>query len=162
MTLRLAPSLRGLLALSLSLVAFACGATMANDPPIIDSVEAPLVVAEQNDIYAIPVTLVFHDNDGEAVTHLHYRLLPNIDGIVDVPAPNPTRQSAEVTVVIRAAELDGDIAPTRSRTGRDDRGEGEDEREKGKPRSRTRTLQLSIVDDRGAESLPVSSNVTLY
>src|ERR1044071_5055843 len=78
-------------------------ADSVNDAPIIDSVEAPLVVTERNGAYAIPVTVLFHDNDGEAVTHLRYQLAPGVEGTIDVPAPNPTRESTVVTIVIPAS-----------------------------------------------------------
>jgi hypothetical protein len=122
----------------LALSALACGAMACsdqpNDAPIIDSVEAPLVVSEQNGTYAIPVTVLFHDNDGEAITHLRYQLAPGVEGIVDVPAPNPTRQSTVVTIVIPAStHADG----------------------------RARMLNLSVIDGRGAESLPQGSPVRL-
>jgi hypothetical protein len=120
--------------LALPLAAIACSAETANDAPIIDSVEAPLVVTEQNGSYAIPVTVLFHDNDGEAVTHLRYQLAPGVEGTIDVPAPNPTRESTVVTIVIPAStHQDG----------------------------RARMLQLSVIDGRGAESLPQGSPVTL-
>ena len=153
----------GMVALStLPGLALACGDVTENDAPIIDSVEAPLVVKERGGAYAIPVTVLFHDNDGEAVTHVRYRLPPNIDGIIDVPAPNPTLESAEVTIVIRAADVDGDPQTTRSHNdGNVDRDDDDAKRDRDRPRSRVRSLQLSIVDYRGAESLPQSSTVTL-
>lgn len=153
--------------LALPVLALACGDVTVNDAPIIDSVEAPLVVKEHGGTYAIPVTVLFHDNDGEAVTHLRYRLPPNIDSIIDVPSPNPTLESAEVTLVIRAADLDGEPSTTRSQSDGADhrndskRDEPETKRGREKPRSRARALQLSIVDYRGAESLPQSSTITL-
>lgn len=152
-------------AVALPALALGCGDVTANDAPIIDSVDAPLVVKEQNGAYAIPVTVLFHDNDGEAVTHLRYRLPPDIDGMVDVPAPNPTKESAEVTIVIRASDLDGDVPTTRlhSADGHDDKRDKdakEDDTNK-RGRGRARSLQLTIVDGRGAESLPQSSTVTL-
>jgi hypothetical protein len=154
-------SRRGSALLVLPLLAAACGSTTANDAPIIDSIDAPLVVSERDGTYAIPVTVLFHDNDGEAITRLRYRLAPDIDGTVDVPAPNPTRESAEVTIVIRAADLDGDVPTTRSRdTDDDDKTDG-DKRERGRSRNRARALELRIIDYRGAESLPQSSTVTL-
>jgi len=144
----------------------ACGEQTANDAPIIDSVEAPLVVSAKNGEYAIPVTILFHDNDGEAITRLHYRLPPDIDGIVDVPEPNPTRESAVVTIVIPAAALEGNT-PLSTRVddhGSDGRGgsaEGGHERSRDDARHKPRALQLMIVDGRGAESLPTSSTVIL-
>jgi len=159
---------RALALLALAPLAIGCGEASANDAPIIDSVEAPLVVKEKDGAYAIPVTLLFHDNDSEAVTRLHYRLPPNIDRIIDVPAPNPTRESAEITLVIPAADLDGDLPSTRSsRTDGsgnhvDDAKEHDEAKQgRGKSRARARALELSVVDYRGAESLPASSTVTL-
>lgn len=118
---------------TLPIAAIACSA-QPNDAPIIDSVEAPLVVSEQNGTYAIPVTVLFHDNDGEAITQVRYQLAPGVEGTVEVPAPNPTRQSTVVMIVIPAStHADG----------------------------RARSLLLSVIDGRGAESLPQSSPVTL-
>jgi len=105
-----------------------------NDAPIIDSVEAPLVVSAQDGAYAVPVTVLFHDNDREAITHVHYQLAPGVEGTVEVPAPNPNRESTVVTIRIPASA----------------HGDG-----------RTRALQLSVIDGRGAESLPQTSPLTL-
>jgi hypothetical protein len=167
--LRAARASRLVLAFAFGAFATGCGDVTENSPPIIDTVEAPLVVSEHDGAYAIPVTVLFHDNDGEAVTHLRYRLPPNIDGMIDVPAPNPTRESAAVTIIVRADDLDGEVPTTRSqstsdddgRTGNDARSEGETKRGRDRSRSRPRVLQLSIIDYRGAESLPQSSSVTL-
>jgi hypothetical protein len=148
----------------------ACGDQSSNAAPIIDSVDAPPVVTEQNGTYAIPITMLFHDNDGEAITRVHYRLPPNIDGIVDVPAPNPNVESAQVTIVVKAADLDGtparDVAVKNE--GDDPRAaqaeaQAQDDRDhgRGKDRNRARALELRIVDGRGAESLPLSRTVTL-
>lgn len=147
------------------MTAVACGAQTANAPPIIDSVEVPLVVSEQNGSYTIPIALLFHDNDGEAITRLHYRLAPSIDGMVDVPAANPSRESAEVTIVIKAADLDGDRPDDVGVRGanQDDARKAKDDREHGRghDRNRARTLQISVVDGRGAESRPLTSTITL-
>ena len=154
--------------LALPVLALACGDVTVNDAPIIDSVEAPLVVTAKNGSYAIPVTVLFHDNDGEAITRLHYRIVPDIDGMVDVPAPNPTRESALVTIVIPASALDSNGTTLTTRVddrGADGRGgnagSGDRDGSREARRHQPRSLQLSIVDGRGAESLPTSSNVTL-
>jgi hypothetical protein len=150
----------------------ACGDESSNAAPIIDYVEAPPVVAEQNGTYTIPVTMLFHDNDGEAITRVHYTLPPNIDGVVDVPRPNPDAQSAEVTIVIKAADLDGTPAQNVAVQGQPQASDSQaaqaaakaqDDREhgRGQDRNRARALELRIVDGRGAESLPLSSTVTL-
>ena len=146
----------------------ACGDQSANAAPIIDSVDAPLVVSEQNGVYAIPITVLFHDNDGEAITRVHYRLPPNVDGIIDVPAPNPSVESAELTIVIKASDLDGTPANDVSVQGQNPANDphaaqAQDDRDHGRgaDRNRARALELRIVDDRGAESLPLSSTVTL-
>jgi hypothetical protein len=146
---------------ALSAAAIACGDQTANDAPIIDSVQAPVVVSQQNGAYAIPVTVLFHDNDGEAVTRLRYRLPPNIDATIDVPAPNPTRESAEVTIIIKAADLDEAPEVTVRGSDREHGGNDDDHDRKGKDRRRARSLQLSIVDARGAESVAQYSTVTL-
>ena len=150
------------LVLAASLAVVACGDQTANDAPIIDSVDAPLVVTERDGAYAIPVTVLFHDNDGEAITRLRYRLPPDIDGMVDVPAPNPTKESALVTIVIPASALEGNTAlSTRvDEHGNDERGKSAD-RDRQAGRRQPRSLQLTIVDGRGAESLPTTSTVTL-
>jgi hypothetical protein len=153
------------LAVAVPATALACGAQTSNDAPIIDSVEAPLVVKEQNGSYTIPISLLFHDNDGEAITRLRYRLPPNIDGMVDVPAANPSRESAEVIIVIKAADLDGNTSDDVSVRGanQDDARQAKDDREHGRghDRNRARALQLTVVDGRGAESRPMTSTVTL-
>ena len=155
----------------LAVVLVACGDQSSNAAPIIDSVDAPPVVAEQNGTYTIPVTMLFHDNDGEAITRVHYRLPPNIDGVVDVPVPNPDAQSAEVTIVIKASDLDGtpaeNVAVKQNQAddtqAAQDAAKAQDDRDngRGQDRNRARALELRIVDGRGAESLPLSSTVTL-
>jgi hypothetical protein len=153
--------------LALSAAAIACGDQTANGAPIIDSVDAPLVVNAQNGMYTIPVTVLFHDNDSEAVTRLHYRLPPNVDGIIDVVAPNPDRESADLVIQIPVSALDATNA-----TGPDSHdstdnapsadahiGRGNDDASSG--RGHAHALQLSIFDNRGAESVAQSSSVTL-
>ena len=134
----------------------ACGDQSSNAAPIIDSVDAPLVVNEQNGTYAIPITLLFHDNDGEAITRIHYRLPPNVDGMIDVPVPNPTLESAQLTIVIKASDLDGTPASDVSVKGQnqaDDThaAQAQDDRDHGRgtDRNRARALELRIVDGRG-------------
>lgn len=164
---RLTDLLRFGLVLAAPLAVVACGDQTANDAPIIDSVDAPVVVTAQKDgSYAIPVTVLFHDNDGEAITRLHYRLPPDIDGMIDVPEPNPTRESALVTIVISAAALAGNTplstrADDHASDGRDSSAEGGRDRSRDDARHQPRSLQLTIVDGRGAESLAASSTVTL-
>ena len=118
-------------------------------------------------MYSIPVTLLFHDNDGEAITRLHYRLPPNVDGMIDVVAPNPNLESAQVTIVFPVTALDTtpDTSPdARGRGASSDpahparpAGPGTDETGRG----HARALEISVVDGRGAESAPQSSSVTL-
>ncbi len=135
-----------------------CGEPVANEAPILDSVEAPFTVPLRAATYAIPVTLLFHDNDFEAVTRVRYRLPPNIDAIVDVPTPNPTRESARVTLLIRAADIgnenENELIPS-AQSDRDNAAGREETHDAPKGRrNRTRLLQISVVDARGAESLP--------
>jgi len=119
-----------------ALVAFGtgCGDNEANAAPIIDSVEAPLAVAEVNGAYAIPVTILFHDIDREAVTHVRYRVGASVDMTVELPAPNPTRESAHVTLYVPKAACGG--------AGR-------------------HAVELSLLDARGAESMPLPHHITL-
>lgn len=142
-----------------------CTQPMENDAPIIDSVEAPLQVREHDGKYTIPIALLFHDNDVEAVTRVRYRLPPNIDGMIDVPAANPTKESARLTIVINAADLDEDdgrSGPVPGLTSKGDARREGDAQRGAQPRGRgKRTLELSIIDGRGAESRPQSSVVTL-
>jgi len=163
---RLGRFLRFGVVLAAPLAVVACGEQTANDAPIIDSVDAPLVVTAKNGSYTIPVTVLFHDNDGEAVTRLRYRLPPDIDGMIDVPEPNPTRESALVTIVIPESALGGNTplstrADDRGSDGRGGSADDEHDRSRDDARHKPRALQLTIVDGRGAESLPASSTVTL-
>jgi len=160
--------LRLALLAAVSAAIVACGDQSSNAAPIIDSVDAPLVVSEQNGSYAIPITVLFHDNDGEAITRIHYRLPPNVDGMIDVPVPNPNVESAQLTIVIKASDLDGTPANDVSVKGQNQTddphiAQAQDDRDhgRGEDRNRTRALELRIVDGRGAESLPLSSTVTL-
>lgn len=125
----------GSLGVTLCLVAVGCSAS-ANDAPIIDYVESPLVVTAENGAYQIPITIGFHDLDEEVVTRVRYRVSPSIDRIVEIPRPIPTRQSAEVTLLI-PAHLCGPSA--------------------GADRSQ---LEITIIDGRGAESLVLPRPVT--
>jgi hypothetical protein len=152
-----------LVALALAALAIGCATEVdPNDAPIIDSVDAPLQVSAKNGVYSIPVSLLFHDNDGEAVTRLRYRLPPNIDGMIDVPAPNPTKESAQVTIVIPVAALDNTDTTLNARGEKRDGTDAKrpDDGQVASGRGR-RALQITIVDGRGAESLPQSSTVTL-
>jgi hypothetical protein len=160
---RLTHLLRLGLALAAPLALVACSGETANDAPIIDSVEAPVVAKATDGSYAITVGVLFHDNDGEAITRVHYRLLPDIEGVVDVPEANPTRQSALVTLVIPASALDGNTAlSTRADDrGNDGHGGAPSGGHRDDARHQPRTLQVMILDGRGAESLPTSSTVTL-
>jgi hypothetical protein len=115
------------------LAAVGC-ANLANDPPIIDYVDSPLVVTAEHGSYTIPVSLGFHDNDTEVVTRVHYRLPPSIDEIIEIKTPIPTSQSADVVIVIPAPMADGNGA---------------------------HQLEITIFDGRGAESLPLPRQVTL-
>ena len=132
-----APSLRtplaGSLGLSLSLFAVGCSESAPNDAPIIDFVDSPVVVSAENGAYSIPMTIGFHDNDAEVVTRVRYRIPPAIDLVVDISGPLPTRQSADVTLVIPAGT-----------SGNGDR----------------RQVEITIIDGRGAESLPLPRTVT--
>jgi len=133
--MRASPAL-ALAFLALASFTVACGVEAANDAPILDSVDSPLAVQAERGVYRIPVSIGFHDNDGEAVTHLRYRVAPAIDRVVDIPMPNPTRQTAEVTLEIPAAELGGAGGP--------------------------RELEITILDGRGAESRPLPRVVALH
>jgi hypothetical protein len=124
-------SLGGCLALTFALFAAACN-DPPNDAPIIDFVDAPLVVNAENGAYAIPMTIGFHDNNGEVVTHVRYRSLPSFDSVVEIRSPLPTRESAYVTLVIPAPAAE-----------------------------ERRELEITIIDGRGAESLPLPRVVTL-
>ncbi len=124
------------------------------------------MAAEKDGSYAIPVTVLFHDNDGEAITRLHYRLPPDIDGMIDVPEPNPTRESTVVTILIPAAALEGNTplttrADDHANDGRGASAEGGHDRSRNDARHQPRSLQLTIVDGRGAESVAFASTVTL-
>lgn len=106
----------------------------ANDAPILDSVNAPLVVDAKDGTYAIPVTILFHDNDNEVVTHVRYRVGTKVDAMLDIPTPNPTRQSAEVTLVLPASSYEA---------------------------ASEHRVEISILDSRGAESHSFPTIVTL-
>ncbi|MBS2016278.1 MAG: hypothetical protein JST00_25570 [Deltaproteobacteria bacterium] len=110
-----------------TLFAAGCSTELANDAPILDSVDAPMTAVPQGCTYAIPMTILFHDNDHEVVTHVRYRVGTTIDAMVDIPTPNPTRQSAEITLVLPAAAREA---------------------------AAQHGVQISILDSRGAESHP--------
>lgn len=128
---QLAPALA--LGLGLGLALLGCSNDASNDAPIIDYVDAPLVVSAKGGSYAIPISIGFHDNDAEVVTRVRYRSVPSIDGFVDISTPIPTRESADVTLIIPAPAMDA----------------GE-----------RRELEITIIDGRGAESRPLARAVT--
>jgi len=115
-----------------AVAAVGCAAP-ANDAPIIDYADSPLVVTAEHGSYTIPVSLGFHDNDSDVVTRVHYRLAPSIDEIIEIQKPLPTLQSADVVFVIPAPMSGGTDA---------------------------RQLEITIIDGRGAESLPLPCQVT--
>lgn len=127
--------------LLVALPLFGAGCSLDEQPnaaPIIDSVNlettsTPAVLEAQNGTYSVPVTILFHDNDREAVTHVRYRLpSANVDMMIDLPTPNPSREAATVMLAIPGS------AP-----------------------KDTHDLTITIVDGRGKESLPMSQQVTL-
>lgn len=120
--------------LALALAAAGCTAA-ANDAPIIDYVESPLVVSARNGAYEIPISIGFHDNDQEVVTHVRYRVAPSFEAVVDIEAPISTRQSADVTLKFPAASCKGE--------------------------QRQRALEITIIDSRGAESRVLPRSITL-
>jgi len=127
---------KGMLALILTGTSFLSGCTAeANDLPILDSVDSPRVVNASEEAYEVPVTILFHDNDYEAITHVRFRAAPHLDVTVDVPTPNPNRQSAEVVLTI-PPEIGRAIRPGVS-------------------------LEVSVLDGRGAESRPLFRTITL-
>lgn len=127
--------LPGLFAVAFSAFSIGCGAgTAPNDAPILDNVESPLVVAEEHGVYRVPVTVFFHDHDREVITHVRYRMVPSLDRVIAIEVPNPTRESAEVTLEIPAAAC-GD--------------------------KDTHALEISVIDGRGAESHPIGRVLTL-
>lgn len=111
-----------------------CSQAIANEAPILDSVDAPLVVDAKDGSYAIPLTILFHDNDNEVVTHVRYRVGTTIDAVIDIPTPNPTRQSAEVTILLPASLC---------------------------AQTSKHAVDVSILDSRGAESHAFPAVVTL-
>ncbi len=111
-----------------------CSEQTSNDAPILDSVNAPLSVEAKNGAYAIPVTILFHDNDAETVTHVRCRVGSSFDTLLEIPGPNPTRQSADVTLVLPAS---------------------------AREEAAKHPIELSVVDGRGAESHAFSTIVVL-
>lgn len=112
----------------------ACGEPTANVAPIIDSVEAPHSVTARDGVYSVPVTILFHDDDSEVVTHVRYRLDPTLDEMTEIPLANPLRQSAEVLLQIPASACgDRDV----------------------------HYLEISVLDGRGAESTPLPRAIQL-
>jgi len=111
-----------------------CSQPLSNDAPILDSVNAPLAVAAKDGSYAIPLTILFHDNDNETVTHVRYRVGTAIDEILEIPTPNPTRQSAEITLILPASACAKAQQP----------------------------VEISLLDGRGAESHPFATMVTFH
>lgn len=111
-----------------------CTDESENDKPIIDSLDVPTVVTEQNGQYAIPVAILFHDNDREAITHVRYRLPPTIDAVIDIQKPNPSREGATVVLNLAAATCGAKAE---------------------------RELDITVVDARGAESAPQPRTIVL-
>ncbi len=166
--MRSLPKLAAAFVVLLSLASAGCSTESSNAAPVLDSVESPLVIAETDGAYRIPVTVLFHDNDLEVVTKVRYRLEGPTDvvteGEVDIEAPNPSRESADVTIVVPGSfrtlsALDGqgdDEGGSERRAGRG-HGRRNDDRDDG-----TRALTLKVVDGRGAESRPVSWTLSFH
>jgi hypothetical protein len=110
-----------------------CSQSSPNDAPIVDYIDGPPAVSKTGGTYTIPLSIGFHDNDEEVVTHVHYHSGSSIDGIIEIPTPVPTRQSADITIVLVANE----------------RASGQ------------HALEITVIDGRGAESRPFAQVVTL-
>lgn len=146
------------LAPAAAILAFGCSAPQVNDVPIIDSVEAPAVVQAKNGNYEIPILITFHDNDREAVTHVRYRLEGTpAEGMIDVPMPNPQRESLWVTVVVAKEACE----PLSDKSDKSERSEKRSRRDPESGRQR-RSLELTLVDARGGESRPHPQLVELH
>lgn len=125
----------GALALTLSFFSVACTSETSNDAPILDYVDSPLVVTAENGSYAIPLTIGFHDNNGEVVTHVRARsIAPSFDEIIEIRNSLPTRETAALTLVLPASVPISEA---------------------------NRQLEITIIDGRGAESLPLPRTITL-
>lgn len=123
--------------LASSLFASACSDSPQNDPPIIDFVDSPQAVSAQHGSFAIPMTIGFHDHNGEVITHVHYRMAPSIEGTIEIETPLPTRESADITIVLPASLATSGATAER------------------------RELEITIIDGRGAPSLPLTREVRL-
>lgn len=105
-----------------------------NRPPVIDGVDAPpQVTLAATGNYEVPFKIAFHDDDKDAVTKIRVRVK---DSTVDITGSvsNPTPQA----VAAQGAFAFQGTAP-----------------------KATYEMLMSVIDARGAESLPVVHAVTL-
>lgn len=105
-----------------------------NRPPVIDGIDAPLQVSlAASGNYEVPFKVSFHDDDKDAVTKIRVRVK---DSPVDITGAvsNPTPEA----VAAQGAFAFQGSAP-----------------------KATYEMQMSVIDARGAESLPIVHAVTL-
>ena len=110
-------------------------ASPTDDAPILDYVESPVAVTAEHGAYTIPVSVGFHDKQSDVVTRVHYRLPPSIDAVVDIKTPIPTCETADVVLVI-PAPMPGS--------------------------SDIHQLEIAVINGLGAESLPLSREVSFH
>ncbi|AKU99000.1 hypothetical protein AKJ09_05664 [Labilithrix luteola] len=109
------------------------GAGVVGNPPVLDSIDAPDTVTEQNGQFLITVSLRYHDPDGFPVTKVRFRVASaGLDITQDIPNASATANGATVGIAI-----DGS-AP-----------------------KQTYQYTLNVIDSRGAESAPVTKEITL-
>ena len=91
--MRLLPIFAAALVALVGVASAGCSTESSNDAPVLDSVESPLVIAERDGAYRIPVTILFPDADREVVSQVRYRLEGPDDVVteatVDIDAANP-------------------------------------------------------------------------
>lgn len=109
------------------------GGTVVGNPPVLESVDAPDTVTEQNGQFLITVSLRYHDPDGDPVTKVRFRVASaGLDLTQDIPNASTTANGATVGIAV-----DGS-AP-----------------------KQTYQYTLNVIDSRGAESEPVTKEITL-
>lgn len=104
----------------------------SNNPPVIDSVDAPASVTAADGAFTVPITILAHDDDKDAITAIHYKIpAGEIDETEQLK--NTSTDAAGVKLTLMVA----DSAPRQ-----------------------TYEYSVSVIDARGAESAAVTKTVT--
>lgn len=103
-----------------------------NNPPVIDSVDAPASVTAADGAFTVPITILAHDDDKDAIKAIHYKIpAGEIDQTEQLKETSSDAAGVKLTLMV------ADSAPRQ-----------------------TYEYSVSVIDARGAESAAVTKTVT--